>query len=80
MVAERADALFCLCSEAETMRPEPCPNLNHRQTNPPVRYCPNCGKVVNDRIATKMCSEEAHGRRRMQMSKFCVDCAERLIK
>ena len=35
----------------------PCPNLNHRVTSPPVRFCPNCGMVVNQRIRAKECSE-----------------------
>lgn len=38
----------------------PCPNFNHRETNPPVRVCPNCGKVVNERIPAKQCSEQSH--------------------
>jgi len=59
---------------------ESCPNFNHRNTNPPVRFCPNCGKVVNENIAIKQCNEQAHARRRMDLSKFCADCGEQLIK
>lgn len=62
------------------MRPEPCLNLNHRKTNAPVRCCPNCGAVVNDKIPIKQCSEQVHANRKMQQSKFCVDCGEQLIK
>jgi hypothetical protein len=57
-----------------------CPNFNHRRTNAPVRYCPNCGEIVNDEISVKRCSDESHAKRRMQNSKHCVDCGEQLIK
>jgi len=53
--------------------------MNHRRANSPVRYCPNCGKVVNQKIAVNQCSEEAHARKRREMRKFCVDCGEQLI-
>ena len=62
------------------MKPNPCPNLNHRHADAPVRYCPNCGKVVNDRITIKTCREEIHRKKRMDFSRFCVDCGEQLIK
>ncbi len=62
------------------MRPEPCPNLNHRTTNASVRCCPNCGAVVNDKFPIKQCSEQVHATRRRQQSKFCVDCGEQLVK
>ncbi len=61
------------------MRREPCPNMNHRNTNPPVRYCPNCGEVVNERIAIKRCSKESHATKRKQTNKYCVNCGEQLI-
>ena len=60
------------------MSVKPCPNFNHRETNPPVRCCPNCGKVVNEKIRAKQCSEQSRARARMDGSKFCVDCGERL--
>ena len=28
-----------------------CPNLNHRRTDAPVRFCPTCGGVVNGNAA-----------------------------
>jgi len=62
------------------MKPEPCPNLNHRTTNASVRCCPKCGAVVNDKIPIKQCNEQVHATRRMQQSEFCVDCGEQLIK
>ena len=58
----------------------PCRNFNHQETNPPVRFCPSCGKVVNVRIPAKQCSEQSHSRARMDRKKFCVDCGEQLIK
>ena len=58
----------------------PCPNFNHRESNPPVRFCPNCGKVVNERIPLKQCSEQSHARARMDRNKYCVDCGEQLGK
>ena len=57
-----------------------CPNLNHRKTNPPVRSCPNCGKIVNERIPAKQCNEQSHAKARMNGKKYCVDCGEQLIK
>ena len=62
------------------MRPEPCPNLNHRTTNASVCCCANCGAAVNGKIPIKQCSEQVHATRRMQQRKFCVDCGEQLIK
>ncbi len=62
------------------MKLNPCPNLNHRTSNASVRCCPNCGKVVNDTIPIKQCSGQLHAQRRMNRSKFCVDCGEQLIK
>jgi len=58
----------------------PCPNFNHRETNAPVRFCPNCGKVVNARIPAKQCREQSHAKARVDRSKYCVDCGEQLIK
>jgi len=62
------------------MQRDTCPNLNHSRTNPPVRYCPACGKVVNGNILAKKCNEEEHARKRLDRNKYCVDCGEQLIK
>jgi hypothetical protein len=59
--------------------PTPCANLNHRRTHAPVRHCPGCGGVVNDRITTQRCSEAHHAAARRERSVFCVDCGTRLI-
>jgi hypothetical protein len=61
------------------MTTNPCPNFNHNRTNPPVGFCPSCGSVVNDTIATKQCSDQAHADSRMRRTRFCVDCGEQLI-
>lgn len=57
-----------------------CPNLNHGRTNPPVRYCSQCGTVVNGNLIAEKCSEEEHARKRRNRNKYCVDCGEQLIK
>jgi len=62
------------------MNMTPCPNFNHRETDPVVRFCLNCGKVVNERIPAKQCSEQSHARARMDRKKFCVDCGKQLVK
>ncbi len=38
-----------------------CPNMNHRRSDAPVRYCPNCGEVVNENIILKKCSDAMSG-------------------
>ena len=55
-----------------------CFNYGHVRKNPPVRFCPNCGEVVNDKIPIKQCSKESHTRRRMDLGIFCVDCGQPL--
>jgi len=56
-----------------------CPNRNHSRSNVPVRYCPNCGEVVNEQIAVKRCGEDKHARERRGRSRFCIDCGTQLI-
>ena len=62
------------------MNVTPCPNFNHRKSNPPVRFCPNCSEVVNATIPAKRCSEQLHAKARMSRNKYCVNCGEQLIK
>jgi len=57
-----------------------CPNFNHGRLNVPVRFCSMCGEMVNGEISNIGCSEEKHATTRRQMTKFCVDCGEQLIK
>lgn len=57
-----------------------CPNLNHRNPHVPVRFCSNCGEVVNGDLPIKRCGEQEHARRRRERETFCVHCGERLIE
>ena len=61
-------------------RGERCPNFNHGHANVAVRYCPNCGEVVNESIPMKNCGQEAHAKRRRNRQDYCVDCGEQLRK
>jgi len=56
-----------------------CLNRNHGRKDAPVRFCPNCGEVVNENIPAKKCREERHAERRRQGTKYCVDCGEQLV-
>ncbi len=56
-----------------------CPNYNHGRKNVAVRYCPNCGDLLNENIAVQECSVEAHEKRREYQNKYCFDCGEQLI-
>ncbi len=56
-----------------------CDNMNHRRTDAPVSHCPQCGGVVNARIAARVCSESAHAAARRRQSTFCVDCGAQLV-
>jgi len=62
------------------MQRKSCPNMNHKRSDAPVRYCPNCGEVVNENIILKKCSEAEHAERRRDRNKYCVHCGEQLIK
>ncbi len=57
----------------------PCDNLNHRRTDPPVGHCPQCGAVVNAHLRAQSCSETHHATARRDRSAFCVDCGTQLI-
>jgi predicted RNA-binding Zn-ribbon protein involved in translation (DUF1610 family) len=56
-----------------------CPNLNHRRSDAQLRFCPNCGEVVNDAIPIRVCSKEMHARMRRNQSKYCPNCGDQLI-
>ena len=56
----------------------PCPNLNHRRSDAPVRFCPSCGTVVNIKVVAVRCPAIRHDTQRRNQSLFCVDCGERL--
>jgi hypothetical protein len=57
-----------------------CPNFNHRRTNAPVRFCPECGEVVNGNIPMRKCTEEGLAIMRRNGNKYCVDYGEKLIE
>jgi predicted RNA-binding Zn-ribbon protein involved in translation (DUF1610 family) len=57
-----------------------CNNLNHRRRDAPVRFCPQCGGVVNRGVGISRCREDVHVQRRRNGDGFCVDCGEQLIK
>jgi hypothetical protein len=60
------------------MRTVSCHNSNHGRPQPPVRFCPRCGEIVNDGITAKSCSQMTHAQKRQHREVFCVDCGERL--
>jgi hypothetical protein len=45
-----------------------------------VRFCSNCGVVVNERIRATRCPEENHAKRRRAQSTYCVDCGDQLVQ
>ena len=62
------------------MRGNNCPNYNHDRENVPVRFCPECGEVVNRGIPIRKCNEEEHAISRRERDKYCVHCGEQLIQ
>lgn len=59
---------------------DPCPNLNHRRSPASVRFCPECGELVNPNIASENCAQEEHAVARRKRHRFCMRCGEQLIK
>jgi hypothetical protein len=57
-----------------------CRNFNHWRSDAPVRWCPDCGQVVNENIILKKCSDAEHAERRMNGNQYCVHCGLQLIK
>ena len=57
-----------------------CPNFNHDRDNAPVRFCPECGEVVNEDIPMRKCSKEEHAISRRERDIYCVNCGEQLIQ
>jgi ribosomal protein L34E len=60
-------------------QPIACQNLNHRRSNAPVPYCPECGDVVNSSIPRRACSMDEHAVSRRRGSVYCVACGKQLI-
>jgi hypothetical protein len=59
------------------MNRERCANDNHGRAVVTVRFCPNCGEIVNPSILPRGCSEQTHARMRRERSFYCMDCGER---
>ncbi len=59
---------------------ELCPNDNHGRPIVTVRFCPNCGEIVNGEIPIGTCSEEQHAKRRRTQSAYCTDCGRGLFQ
>jgi hypothetical protein len=57
-----------------------CPNFNHNRSDPSVRFCATCGKVVNQQLSIRQCGDAVHGDARKRRTRFCVDCGEQLIE
>ena len=58
---------------------ERCANDNHGRAVVRIRFCPNCGVVLNDKILATKCREENHASARRHRNTFCVDCGEQLL-
>ena len=58
---------------------QPCENLNHRRPNAPVRHCPQCGGVVNDRMHAASCDDAQHLAARRTFAAYCIRCGKQLI-
>ena len=56
-----------------------CSNYNHGRSNVAVRFCSMCGGVVNEKVASQLCSKESHATKRRQRCTYCVDCGELLV-
>jgi hypothetical protein len=59
---------------------ERCPNDNHGRAIVTVRFCPNCGEIVNGKIPARRCSEEEHAIRRRARGTYCADCGQGLVQ
>lgn len=61
------------------MRAKRCPNDNHGRMVVRIRFCPSCGEVINDKIASRKCPTDAHAKMRRSRSTYCMDCGEGLV-
>ena len=60
-------------------QPNPCENMNHRRTDAPVAYCPECGRTVNEAINGRTCTDADHAAERRRQNAYCSGCGEVLI-
>ena len=56
----------------------PCANCNHWKLHVIVRFCSMCGKIVNENVPIKRCTEEKHAKMLRQRNMYCVDCGKQL--
>ena len=50
-----------------------CTNLNHRNVNAPVGFCPVCGEVVNENVPIRACNEGEHAKNDVkEISIVCI--------
>jgi hypothetical protein len=56
-----------------------CANDNHGRAVVTVRFCCQCGTVVNKTIRPGLCQQEKHARMRRSQNLYCMDCGERLV-
>jgi hypothetical protein len=61
------------------MQAKRCPNDNHGRMVVRIRFCPSCGEVLNQNIASQKCSQDAHAKMRRARSTFCMDCGAGLL-
>jgi hypothetical protein len=59
---------------------ERCRNDNHGRAVVTVRFCPNCGVVVNESILARACTVVKHARLRRVRNIYCVDCGQKLVQ
>ncbi len=62
------------------MRQQRCANDNHGRAVVTIRFCPNCGVVVNENVLARGCTEVSHARMRRSRNDYCVDCGDRLTR
>lgn len=62
------------------MRKRRCPSLNHHHAHPTVRFCPECGVMVNGGIAPCACSAEKHATEKWNRNRFCSACGAQLLQ
>jgi hypothetical protein len=55
-----------------------CANDNHGRMVVRIRFCPSCGEVLNQKIASRKCSERSHAEMRRSRSTYCMDCGVQL--
>ncbi len=53
-----------------------CPNYNHEREDAPVRFCPDCGEMLNEDIPMRKCKNKEHAISRRERDKYCVNCGE----